>query len=173
MTPNILYSKSKFHYLMVPYPEKPSASLFVVSNNMGVDSWVDEVAFDNAMKAYDQAVAASLASAVEFDEGDQDAITRLVSATHTFGGNINMWYPEDGQIFAVEGISVEVVNNPLSTEDYKFISRSGAHGWGWNDKGPSKKHPIETFQPMCTGCKVNYQEHAERLQLQIFNPNTP
>lgn len=32
------------------------------------------------------------------------------------------------------------------------------HGWGWNDKGPSKVSPKETFQPMCTGCKIAYQE---------------
>lgn len=33
------------------------------------------------------------------------------------------------------------------------------HGFGWNDKGPPKKESqIEIFQPMCTGCKVNYEQ---------------
>lgn len=38
------------------------------------------------------------------------------------------------------------------------------HGWGWNDKGPSKANPIGTFQPMCTGCKVNYNEALKLLE---------
>lgn len=37
------------------------------------------------------------------------------------------------------------------------------HGWGWDDDGPPKKkepkfETLDMFQPMCTGCKVNYNE---------------
>jgi 3'-phosphoadenosine 5'-phosphosulfate sulfotransferase (PAPS reductase)/FAD synthetase len=36
------------------------------------------------------------------------------------------------------------------------------HGFGWNDTFPKKmKEAKETFQPMCTGCKVNYQAHLD------------
>lgn len=37
------------------------------------------------------------------------------------------------------------------------------HGWGWNDQGPSKNKTVadyqaqQQFQPMCTGCKINYE----------------
>jgi 3'-phosphoadenosine 5'-phosphosulfate sulfotransferase (PAPS reductase)/FAD synthetase len=37
------------------------------------------------------------------------------------------------------------------------------HGFGWNDKGPPKiqTEAIEIFQPMCTGCKMNYDLNQE------------
>lgn len=39
------------------------------------------------------------------------------------------------------------------------------HGFGWNDKGPPMPKPqIEIFQPMCTGCKIQYEENDDRLQ---------
>lgn len=46
------------------------------------------------------------------------------------------------------------------------------HGWGWNDKGPSKKQIRERsqFHPMCTGCKINYNKSAQ-LQKNIA-PNS-
>lgn len=43
----------------------------------------------------------------------------------------------------------------LDQLDKKIIS---LHGWGWNDNGPTKNNPKESFQPMCTGCKVNFEE---------------
>lgn len=36
------------------------------------------------------------------------------------------------------------------------------HGFGWNDTFPKgMKEAKETFQPMCTGCKVNYQSQFD------------
>jgi 3'-phosphoadenosine 5'-phosphosulfate sulfotransferase (PAPS reductase)/FAD synthetase len=33
------------------------------------------------------------------------------------------------------------------------------HGWGWNDNKPQPKdyNHLNLFQPMCTGCKINYE----------------
>jgi 3'-phosphoadenosine 5'-phosphosulfate sulfotransferase (PAPS reductase)/FAD synthetase len=44
---------------------------------------------------------------------------------------------------------------------------SKLHGWGWNDSMPKGKVLLapkiitDVSQVMCTGCKVNYNEHAE------------
>lgn len=39
------------------------------------------------------------------------------------------------------------------------------HGYGWGDKGPKKviKNQLTMFQPMCTGCKINYNQHQDNL----------
>lgn len=36
------------------------------------------------------------------------------------------------------------------------------HGWGWNDNKPKpgSLKQLDMFQPMCTGCKINYNENA-------------
>jgi 3'-phosphoadenosine 5'-phosphosulfate sulfotransferase (PAPS reductase)/FAD synthetase len=34
-------------------------------------------------------------------------------------------------------------------------------GWGWGEKMPKRKNPnqLELFQPMCTGCKVSFEDN--------------
>src|SRR6266850_6296357 len=97
MTPNILYSKSKFHWLR-DYPEKPNPP------------FSEKSIHPIAWASYDQAVASSLASALEFVEEDQETLMRFVTGTGTINGK---WGPQvdrhgvqDGQLFTVEGIEV-------------------------------------------------------------------
>lgn len=42
------------------------------------------------------------------------------------------------------------------------------HGWGWNDRGPSKQKTKADFQPMCTGCKINYNKNEGQQYLIQF-----
>lgn len=45
------------------------------------------------------------------------------------------------------------------------------HGFGWNDTGPPKPkkqtEQLDIFQPMCTGCKINYDKFTELKQTHL------